>query len=48
LFTTKGLDKGTGLGLSIVKGIIEKDFKGKIRVESRETQGTKFLIEFPN
>lgn len=37
---------GMGLGLSIVKNIIE-EHKGKIRVESKENAGTKFVICLP-
>ena len=43
-FTTR--EKGTGLGLSTVYRIIE-NHKGKIEVESREGEGTKFTIFFP-
>lgn len=43
-FTTK--DKGTGLGLAIVIRIIE-EHKGKIKVFSREGEGTTVLIEMP-
>ncbi len=43
-FTKK--EKGTGLGLAITRGIIE-EHKGKIRVESVISVGTKFIIELP-
>lgn len=42
-YTSKGIDQGVGIGLSIVKGIIEKDFKGKIQVESGDGT-TRFLV----
>jgi histidine kinase len=45
-FTTKRVGKGTGLGLSISYGIIQ-DYEGTIRVETREGEGTTFIIEFP-
>ena len=39
--------KGSGLGLYIVKGTIEK-LNGKISVQSRLGEGTRFYIEIPN
>jgi PAS domain S-box-containing protein len=39
--------KGSGLGLYIVKGTIEK-LNGKISVQSKLGEGTKFYIEVPN
>jgi two-component system sensor histidine kinase DctS len=47
LFTTKGKERGTGLGLTICKEVIEKDFGGTCRVESKAMSGTTFYIEFP-
>ncbi len=44
-FTTKPLGKGTGLGLSIVQEIVEKEFKGKIEVQSRPGKGTIFRLK---
>ena len=46
LFTTKR-EKGSGIGLTTCKGIIEKDFHGKIQVKSKLNQGTIFTITFP-
>jgi two-component system NtrC family sensor kinase len=43
-FTTK--DKGTGLGLAVSYGIIEQH-QGKIKVESEESQGSRFTISLP-
>ena len=43
-FTDKS--KGTGLGLAITKNIV-KEHGGEIRVESREHEGTRFVIIFP-
>lgn len=45
-FTTKKVGQGTGLGLSISYGIVQ-DYQGTIRVESRENEGSKFILEFP-
>ena len=50
-FTTKsvprnGQSKGTGLGLSVTYGIIQ-EHGGKIAVESKLGEGTRFLLEFP-
>ncbi|HOV88038.1 MAG TPA: PAS domain S-box protein [Syntrophobacteraceae bacterium] len=45
-FTTKKVGKGTGLGLSISYGIVQ-DYEGTIRVETRENEGSSFIVEFP-
>jgi two-component system, NtrC family, sensor kinase len=45
-FTTKEVGVGTGLGLSIVYGIIQKH-NGSITVESKEGEGTRFIIRLP-
>ena len=45
-FTTKEVGVGTGLGLSIVYGIIDKHH-GRISVESKEGEGTRFTIRMP-
>lgn len=44
-FTTKGA-RGTGLGLSIAKKIFE-EHGGKIYIDSKVGEGTKFTIYFP-
>ena len=44
-FTTKESGKGTGLGLSIVHKIVAK-YGGRIIVESEETKGTSFIVQF--
>ena len=47
-FTTKvSSHKGTGLGLYVIKKIITDNHKGRISVESRYKQGTKFKLELP-
>ena len=45
-YTTKPTGEGTGLGLSISYDII-KAHGGKIKVETREGEGTTFMIELP-
>ena len=45
-FTTKPAGQGTGLGLSISYDII-KAHGGQIKVETREGEGSKFIIELP-
>ncbi len=45
-FTTKEIGKGTGLGLAISFGIIEKH-SGNIIIESKENQGSEFIITLP-
>jgi histidine kinase len=45
-FTTKKVGQGTGLGLSISYGIVQ-DYHGIIKVETREGEGTSFIVQFP-
>ncbi len=47
-FTTKPTGEGTGLGLSLSYDIITKGHGGMLTVESKEGQGTEFLIRLPN
>jgi two-component system NtrC family sensor kinase len=45
-FTTKPTGQGTGLGLSLSYDIV-KAHGGEIRVESKEREGTTFIIQLP-
>ncbi len=45
-FTTKPTGEGTGLGLSLSYDII-KAHGGEIKVETKENEGTKFIIQLP-
>ena len=45
-FTTKPTGQGTGLGLSLSYDII-KVHGGEIRVESKEGEGSEFVIQLP-
>ncbi|MEO5593704.1 MAG: ATP-binding protein [Chitinophagaceae bacterium] len=45
-FTTKPTGQGTGLGLSLSYDII-KAHGGEIKVETKEGQGTEFIIQLP-
>lgn len=46
-FTTKPAGEGTGLGLSLCYDIITKRHGGKVMVESREGEGTEFIVQLP-
>ena len=46
-FTTKPTGEGTGLGLSLSYDIIAKAHGGTLSVESREGEGTAFVIALP-
>jgi len=46
-FTTKPTGQGTGLGLSLAYDIITKEHNGTLRVESKEGEGSKFIIQLP-
>jgi len=45
-FTTKPTGQGTGLGLSLAYDII-KAHGGDIRVETKEGEGSEFIIQLP-
>ena len=46
-FTTKGVGKGTGQGLAIARSVIVERHKGEVSFETREGEGTTFLIRLP-
>ncbi|MEQ8785544.1 MAG: ATP-binding protein, partial [Pirellulaceae bacterium] len=46
-FTTKDVGKGTGQGLAIVRSVIVDKHGGTVRVESRESEGTTFILRLP-
>jgi signal transduction histidine kinase len=46
-FTTKPTGEGTGLGLSLSYDIITKGHGGEIRVESKEGEGSEFVVYLP-
>jgi signal transduction histidine kinase len=45
-FTTKQIGQGTGLGLAIAYGIV-KMHRGSIDVESKQGEGTTFVVKLP-
>ncbi len=45
-FTTKPTGQGTGLGLSLSYDIV-KVHKGDLKVETKEGEGTEFIVELP-
>ncbi|WP_345264671.1 sensor histidine kinase [Nibrella viscosa] len=46
-FTTKPTGQGTGLGLSLSYDIVTKGHGGEMQVESREGEGTSFVVQLP-
>jgi len=46
-FTTKPAGQGTGLGLSLSYDIITKGHGGELKVETKEGEGTVFIISLP-
>ena len=45
-FTTKPTGQGTGLGLSLAYDIV-KAHRGEIKVETKEGEGTEFIVQLP-
>ena len=45
-FTTKPTGSGTGLGLSLAYDIITKGHSGTLKVESKEGEGSEFVVKF--
>lgn len=46
-FTTKPTGQGTGLGLSLAYDIVTKGHGGALEVQSREGEGTDFIVKLP-
>ena len=46
-FTTKPTGEGTGLGLSLAYDIVTKGHGGTLEVETKEGEGTTFIVKLP-
>jgi len=46
-FTTKPTGQGTGLGLSLSYDIVTKGHGGELKVETKEGDGTEFIVSLP-
>ncbi|WP_236049847.1 ATP-binding protein [Hymenobacter negativus] len=46
-FTTKAVGEGTGLGLSLSHDVVTTGHGGTLTVESREGEGTEFVVTLP-
>lgn len=46
-FTTKPTGEGTGLGLSLSYDIVTKGHGGELKVETKEGQGSEFIVSIP-
>jgi signal transduction histidine kinase len=44
----KPTGQGTGLGLSLAYDIITKGHGGELKVETKEGEGSEFIIQLPN
>jgi two-component system, NtrC family, sensor kinase len=47
-FTTKPTGQGTGLGLSLAYDIVTKGHGGELKVETKEGEGSEFIIQLPS
>jgi len=47
-FTTKPTGQGTGLGLSLAYDIVTKGHNGEIKIETKEGEGSKFIVIIPS
>ncbi len=47
-FTTKSTGEGTGLGLSLSYDIVTKGHGGELKVETKEGEGSSFIIQLPS
>ena len=47
-FTTKPTGQGTGLGLSLSYDIVTKVHGGDLKIETKEGEGTSFIILIPS
>lgn len=47
-FTTKPTGQGTGLGLSLAYDIVTKGHDGELKVQTKEGEGSEFIIELPD
>jgi len=46
-FTTKPTSQGTGLGLSLAYDIVTKGHGGELKVETKEGEGSAFIVSLP-
>ena len=46
-FTTKPTSQGTGLGLSLAYDIVTKGHGGDLKVETKEGEGSEFIVSLP-